>query len=77
MSRQATRAATGKRRRTDAVAERELSLDPAVYRIRRETLVIVADPDDVAIGVYESLGFVRGASTWQIERPPAASRAAP
>lgn len=45
--------------------------------MRLETLVIVADPDDVAIGLYESLGFVRGASTWQIERPPAASRAAP
>ena len=45
--------------------------------MRLETLVIVADPDDVAIGLYESLGFVRGASTWQIERPPAAPRAAP
>ena len=34
------------------------------------TLVMVADPDDVAIGVYESLGFRRGTSTWQFERPP-------
>ena len=34
------------------------------------TLVMVADPDDVAIGVYESLGFRRGVSTWQFERPP-------
>ena len=34
------------------------------------TLVMVADPDDVAIGVYESLGFERGVSTWQLERPP-------
>ena len=34
------------------------------------TLVLVADPDDVAIGVYESVGFRRGVSTWQFERPP-------
>ena len=39
------------------------------------TLVIVADPDDVAIGLYESLGFVRGASTWQLERRPDAAHA--
>jgi RimJ/RimL family protein N-acetyltransferase len=39
-----------------------------------ETLVIVADPDDVAIGLYESLGFQRGASTWHLEK--AAPRAA-
>ena len=37
------------------------------------TLVMVADPDDVAIGVYESLGFRRGAGAWQFERPPLAS----
>ena len=34
------------------------------------TLVMVADPADVAIGIYESLGFRRGVSTWQLERPP-------
>lgn len=34
------------------------------------TLAMVADPDDVAIGVYESVGFQRGTSTWQFERPP-------
>ena len=34
------------------------------------TLVMVADPADVAIGVYESLGFRRGVSTWQFERAP-------
>ena len=34
------------------------------------TLVMVADPADVAIGVYESVGFRRGVSTWQFERPP-------
>ena len=34
------------------------------------TLVMVADPDDVAIDIYESLGFRRGTSTWQLERPP-------
>ena len=34
------------------------------------TRVMVADPDDVAISVYESVGFRRGASTWQLERPP-------
>ena len=33
-------------------------------------LVMVADPDDVAIGVYESLGFRRGTSAWQLERAP-------
>ena len=35
------------------------------------TLVIVADPLDVAIGLYESLGFERGESTWHLERRPA------
>lgn len=35
-----------------------------------ETLVIVADPRDVAIGLYESLGFVRGVDTWALERWP-------
>ena len=35
-----------------------------------QTLVIVADPDDVAIGLYESVGFARGASTWLLERRP-------
>jgi RimJ/RimL family protein N-acetyltransferase len=34
------------------------------------TLVMLADPEDVAIGIYESLGFQRGVSTWQFERPP-------
>ena len=37
------------------------------------TLVIVADPDDVAIGLYESLGFRRSATTWHLERRPDAS----
>ncbi len=37
-------------------------------RLGLETLVIVADPDDVAIGLYESLGFQRGASTWHLEK---------
>jgi RimJ/RimL family protein N-acetyltransferase len=35
-----------------------------------QTLVIVADPDDVAIGLYESAGFERGTSSWQLERAP-------
>ena len=35
-----------------------------------QTLVIVADPDDVAIGLYESVGFERGTSSWQMERRP-------
>jgi len=33
-------------------------------------LAMLADPADVAIGLYESLGFRRGASAWQIERAP-------
>lgn len=33
------------------------------------SLVIVADPADVAIGLYESLGFVRDHAMWYIERP--------
>lgn len=41
-----------------------------------ETLVIVADPDDVAIGLYESLGFQRGPGIWQIERKPEVRSAA-
>jgi hypothetical protein len=31
---------------------------------------MLADPADVAIGLYESLGFTRGASAWRIERAP-------
>ena len=38
--------------------------------MRLKTLVIVADPNDVAIGLYESVGFERGLSTWQMERRP-------
>jgi ribosomal protein S18 acetylase RimI-like enzyme len=34
------------------------------------TLALVADPADVAICLYESLGFRRGVSAWQIERAP-------
>ena len=37
------------------------------------TLVMLADPADVAIGIYESVGFVRGLSTWQLERRPDAA----
>jgi len=33
-----------------------------------EELVIVADPDDVAIVAYESVGFQRGATAWGLER---------
>jgi len=39
--------------------------------MRLESLVIIADPEDVAIGVYESLGFARTESTWHMERRPA------
>jgi len=39
-------------------------------RMGLRTLAMVADPNDVAIGVYESLGYRRGASTWQFERRP-------
>ena len=35
-----------------------------------DTLVIVADPSDVAIGLYESVGFVRGVSSSHLERSP-------
>ena len=33
-----------------------------------DTLVIVADPHDVAIGLYESLGFVRHDTMWRLYR---------
>lgn len=36
------------------------------------SLVIVADPEDVAIGLYESLGFVRDHELWYLERRPVA-----
>jgi len=39
------------------------------------SLVIVADPDDVAIGLYESLGFARDHRMWYLERRPPADRA--
>jgi RimJ/RimL family protein N-acetyltransferase len=35
-----------------------------------DTLVIVADPDDVAIHAYEQVGFVRHSDTWCLERKP-------
>jgi RimJ/RimL family protein N-acetyltransferase len=35
-----------------------------------DTLVIAADPHDVAIAIYESLGFERVASSWHLERRP-------
>ena len=35
-----------------------------------DSLVIVADPDDAAIGLYESVGFQRGVSTWHLQRRP-------
>jgi RimJ/RimL family protein N-acetyltransferase len=38
------------------------------------SLVIVADPDDVAIGLYESLGFQRDHRLWYLERRPPAAR---
>ncbi len=47
----------------------------AFERLKLHTLVIVADPLDVAIGLYESLGFERGVASWHIERRP--DRAAP
>lgn len=40
-----------------------------------ETLVMLADPTDVAIGIYESLGFQRGADTHELQRRPAADPA--
>lgn len=39
-----------------------------------ESLVIVADPADVAMGLYESLGFVRDHDMWCLERRPPADR---
>jgi hypothetical protein len=39
-----------------------------------QSLVILADPGDAAIGLYESLGFQRGLSTWHLERRPAGDR---
>jgi ribosomal protein S18 acetylase RimI-like enzyme len=33
-----------------------------------ETLVMCADPHDVAIGIYESVGFVRAGMAWTLER---------
>ncbi|MEO8124453.1 MAG: GNAT family protein [Burkholderiales bacterium] len=33
------------------------------------SLVIVADPSDVAIGLYQALGFVRDHELWYLERP--------
>ncbi len=40
------------------------------------SLVIVADPADVAIVAYESLGFRRCETLWQLERRPAADQGA-
>jgi hypothetical protein len=38
------------------------------------TLVMVADPDYLAIRVYRSVGFAETESMLQAERPPAADR---
>jgi RimJ/RimL family protein N-acetyltransferase len=35
-----------------------------------DTLVMGANPDEVAIGIYESLGFLRTEDIWLIERKP-------
>jgi len=40
----------------------------AFERLGVDELVIVADPQDVAIGLYESVGFRRGARTWHLQR---------
>jgi len=42
--------------------------------MRLSSLVIVADPDDVAIGLYESLGFARDHRLWYLERRPEVDR---
>lgn len=39
-----------------------------------QDLVILADPADVAIRLYESLGFVREGGIWQLERRPVEDR---
>lgn len=33
-----------------------------------QTLVMCADPEDVAIGIYESLGFTRRSTQWSLQR---------
>ena len=50
-------------------------------RVRLETLglaslVIAADPEDVAIGLYESLGLACDHEPWYLERRPPADRGA-
>jgi predicted GNAT family acetyltransferase len=35
-----------------------------------ETLVMMADPHDVAIEIYASLGFERGADVYELQRRP-------
>ena len=42
--------------------------------MRLSSLVIVADPDDVAIGLYEALGFARDHRLWYLERRPEGDR---
>ncbi|MDM4767466.1 GNAT family N-acetyltransferase [Pelomonas sp. SE-A7] len=37
---------------------------------RLEQLVMCADPDEVAIGIYESLGFMRASRHWGAQRRP-------
>jgi len=37
-------------------------------------LVMCADPDDVAIGIYESLGFCRDSTHWLLQRRPPRDR---
>ncbi len=38
-------------------------------RLHLERLVIGADPADVAIGIYRSVGFTRACDVWSFERP--------
>ncbi len=59
----------------DREAAFELPADFAAAGLTLFALVIVADAHDVAIGLYESLGFPRGACTWHLYT--AAPRAAP
>ena len=45
-----------------------------IERLGLETLVMCADPDDVAIGIYESLGYRRQGYYWGAQRRPARDR---
>ena len=73
------------KKHSSAAVRKLLDLKPATAHVMRggeeaeipAEQVMVADPEDVAIGIYESLGFERRSTQWSLQRRAPADRAGP